>query len=375
MECFINLRLSSSRPFLGWVSRRLDDRSLGISAMKESDEVYNPDDVIEVDDDFDFDTLISETFDHGRENPKDDILEPPSLANVMQKMKDQHEAEVMKLRERIDELEIEKVQTDIDKMEMEAEIKDLETKVCKCSKIFVNEGENSSVAGKMTVEQCLKIITIQEQSIGEKDKKIEILLKRFKDWGLDESKIYEEPKRKRTNVEENKIESKESKKEVREFSKSDVKVEPKVVLENIVKDQLYLPITRRMTRRMLETNPVEEKRKDKKEKTFLMRHYDFDWAEVPVLLHYATSSSRLRRVGRRFKGKVAFNRVPTFSVGSVAQQIRDVCKNNGDIDKDIVETTEEKYFTFQQQSHSKQGQQMKTNPRRMRSCKRNSSPW
>ena len=142
MECFINLPLSSSRPFLGWLSRRLDYRSLGISAMKEPDEVYNPDDVIEVDDDFDFDTLISKTFDHGRENPKDDILEPPSLANVMQKMKDQHEAEVMKLRERIDELEIEKVQTDIDKMEMEAEIKDLETKVCKCSKIFVNEGEN-----------------------------------------------------------------------------------------------------------------------------------------------------------------------------------------------------------------------------------------
>ena len=84
--------------------------------MKQSDEVYNPDDVIEVDDDIDFDTLISETFDHGRENPKDDILEPPSLANVMQKMKDRHEAEVMKLRERIDELEIEKVQTDIDKI-------------------------------------------------------------------------------------------------------------------------------------------------------------------------------------------------------------------------------------------------------------------
>ena len=343
--------------------------------MKEPDEVYNPDDVIEVDDDFDFDTLISETFDHGRENPEDDILDRPSLANVMKKMKDQHDAEVMKLRERIDELEIEKVQTDIDKMEMEAEIKDLETKVCKCSKNSVYEGENSAVAGQMTVEQCLKIITIQEQSIGEKDKKIEILLKRFKDWGLDESKIYEEPKRKRTIVEENKIESKDSKKEARASSRSSVKVEPTVVLENIVKDQLYLPITRRMTKRMLETNPVEEKRKDKKEKTFLMRHYDFDWAEVPVLLHYATSSSRLRRVGRRFKGKVAFNRVPTFSVGSVAQQIRDVCKNNGDADEDIVETTEEKYFIFQQQLNPKQGQQMKTNPRRMRSCKRNSSPW
>ena len=269
--------------------------------------------------------------------------------------KSKNEDEIQKLKERIEEMEIE---SDIEKMEFEEQINNLQTKLkdCQCKngaennkenpkeespKNSVKEiiSENSSASSKMSVDECFKIISLQEAVIKDKDSKIQLFLKKIKDWGINEDKIYEEPKRKKSKSDEHLGKDKEDlkvpalKKKI--IPKPKIKEEPTATAE----DELHP--ARRKSQRFIKEEPVEEPIEDNPD---VVDPYDFDWLEIPVRLYDVTSSSKLRKTGRRKVKRKEETKIPTFTTQDVSTRISDTNKENGD--KDVVDVTEEKFFYF-----------------------------
>jgi len=278
-----------------------------------------------------------------------------TIMKEFKKEKSKNDDEVQKLKERIEEMQIE---SDIEKMEFEEHINNLEAKVksCQCKegvdKPEVKEKETTkpvevndeaSAATKMSLDECFKIISIQEAVIKDRDQKIELFLRKIKDWGISEEKIYEEPKRKKSKPNESLKEGKSDLKVPASLEKKKnppkpkVKEEPTVIAEN---DELQP--SRRKSQRFIKEEPIES------EETYEnsvneIDPYDFDWLDVPVRLYDVTSSAKLRKSGRR---KVKRNEVtiPTFSTQDVGKRIIDKDKDNEG--GDILDVTEEKYFYF-----------------------------
>ena len=294
-------------------------------------------------------------------------------ATLDQQKLDEQEHEMQKLRERVEELEIEKVQSEIDIMELEQQVSSLQsltTKKCDCSSVSSIEKEEKTKATSNTpsVEKCLEVIKAQEEVIKEKEEKIALLVGKIKDWGLDEEKIYEIPKKKKTKSVMKDTESikkiKEEKKVNSEHSptskhNSEEEIPPVKRRSHGTKtEENKFDIIKRKRKRVsfyLEEDDEEgepfypRKTKPKEEKAdlheaFIAQHYEFDWAKIPSRPHDVTSSDKLRKVGRKFNTRRSL--VPllknTFSSRTVSARIRDIHDDVEYKDDEEVET----YFVY-----------------------------
>ena len=259
--------------------------------------------------------------------------------------------EMQRLRDRVEELEIEKVQAEIDIMELEQQVTSLQSKQCDCSSV-PKEKEDIKSENKDTkpsVEQCLAVIKAQEEKIG-------LMVRKIKDWGLDEEKIYEEPKKKKIKTSNEHKESDETEK--KNYHKPlDLPPVKRRSNENKTEENKFDIIKRkRRVRFQLDTEDEMDESsnsrktvKPKVEKVdpheeFIALHYEFDWSKIPSRLHDVTSSAKLRKVGRKFNPRRSLGPLlkNTFSDKIVPAKIKDL---RDDDEKEDEEESEE-YFVF-----------------------------
>ena len=261
--------------------------------------------------------------------------------------------EIQRLRDRVEELEIEKVQAEIDIMELEQQVTSLQSKKCHCS---VSDGKKEEEDKKSenkdmtpSVEQCLAVIKAQEEKIG-------LLVRKIKDWGLDEEKIYEEPKKKKLRTSDD---HKESDEEDKKKYHSPTNLPPAKRRSNEAKtEENKFDIIKRKRRVRFQLDAEDEmdesfsSRKPVKPKVekvdpheeFIALHYEFDWSKIPSRPHDVTSSSKLRKVGRKFNPRRSLGPLlkNTFSTKTIPAKIRDL----RDDDEEEDEEESEEYFVF-----------------------------
>ena len=281
--------------------------------------------------------------------------------------------EIQRLRDRVEELEIEKVQSEIDIMELEQQVKSLESlqsrKTDHCSNCK-EKGDNKSdpkepPALTPSLEQCLGVIRAQEEAIREKEEKIELLLRKFKDWGLDETKIFEEPKRKKAKkVIENPGRIKKGKTERKikpsnsDNSEDDIPLIKRKSKDLNIESKFDIIKRKRRVRFQLDYSELDEEKplsvrksniRPKEESVdpheeFCAQHYEFDWTGLPTRLHDVTSSVKLRKVGRKFICRPPPLLKNTFITKKVPESIRDISNVQGSYEYNDEE--DEEYFVF-----------------------------
>ena len=277
-----------------------------------------------------------------------DLFGQKDATLVQQKLDAQ---EVQRLRDRVEELEIEKVQAEIDIMELEQQVTGLQSKQCDCSSVGKEKADTKSDSKDLTpsVEQCLAVIKVQEEKIG-------LLVRKIKDWGLDEQKIYEEPKKKKVKTSSEHKESDQSEKKSY-FKPSDLPPAKRRSNETKTEENKFDIIKRkRRVRFQLDTEDEMDESFDSRKRfkpkvekvdpheEFIALHYEFDWSKIPSRLHDVTSSAKLRKVGRKFNPRRSLGPLlkNTFSAKIVPKKIRDLRDDDEEEDKE----ESDEYFVF-----------------------------
>merc|ERR1740129_2272574 len=273
-------------------------------------------------------------------------------ATLAQQKLDEQENEMQKLRDRVEELEIEKVQSEIDIMELEQQVTSLQSlssNKCDCSSVSKDKIESTSKTP--SVEKCLEVIKAQEEKIG-------LLIHKIKDWGLDEEKIYEIPKKKKAKsvIKEEKKDNSKPSPRSNYNSEEDMSPLKRRSHGTKTEENKFDMIKRKRVRFHLEENGEEDepfyprKTKSKKEKVdpheaLIAQHYEFDWAKIPSRPHDVTSSDKLRKVGRKFNTRRSLTPLlkNTFSSRTVSARIKDI--PDGEEENKNDEECEE-YFVY-----------------------------
>merc|ERR1740129_1038408 len=212
-------------------------------------------------------------------------------ATLAQQKLDEQENEMQKLRDRVEELE-----------QQVTSLQSLSSNKCDCSSVSKDKIESTSKTP--SVEKCLEVIKAQEEKIG-------LLIHKIKDWGLDEEKIYEIPKKKKAKT--------VLKEEKKDYSKPSPR-------SNYNSEEDMSPVKRRSHGTKTEENK-------------------FDWAKIPSRPHDVTSSDKLRKVGRKFNTRRSLTPLlkNTFSSRTVSSRIKDI-PDGEEENKDDEEC--EEYFVY-----------------------------
>lgn len=232
-------------------------------------------------------------------------------------------------------------------MELEQQVTSLQTqnsKQCDCSSVGKEkEEEKTENTNALSVEQCLAVIRAQEE-------RISLLVRKIKDWGLDEEKIYEEPKKRKvkTSCNESKESDETEKKDIPPAKRRSFEAKAEENKFDIVKRKRRVRFQLDKEDEMDESFNARKTVKVKAEKVdphedFIALHYEFDWNKLPSRHLDVTSSAKLRKVGRKFNPRRSLAPLlkNTFSVKKIPAKIRDL--HNDEIDE---YEEDEEYFVF-----------------------------